>query len=323
MSEKSCLVLDSGAIKGIYIIGALKYLEELGKLHKYTHYVGSSVGALLCLLLVLGYNTTELDKMVLETDFQKLVMDNWMRIPYNLLMNNGLNTGDRLIKWVGDVLEKHNYSKNITFSELFEHTGKCLVMTGTSISSRQTFYFNHLTFPNTKVLEALRISISIPLFFTTKDYVIEDKSHTFVDGAVLMKYPFYYVNVCEKVGRYIRTYEEIYDSKIDPTIHCKTTGILLVDEANKNHKQLYTGFTKVSNIRSYIMALLNCVYTGLERYIVEDPFDSTIETFWNNSICIQPLESIIDSTAKFDVTKDQKLEMMKHGYHCAKEQYSI
>src|SRR3990170_8230654 len=54
------LVLSGGSIKGCCLLGALQYFYDKGQLSNITKYVGTSIGAIICYLLAIGYTPLEL-----------------------------------------------------------------------------------------------------------------------------------------------------------------------------------------------------------------------------------------------------------------------
>jgi NTE family protein len=325
------LVLQSGGIKGICILGALQYLEEKNMLSSIEAFAGSSVGSLLCLLVVVGYSVQELLTIATETNFESLLTDYWFRVPLNLLRHNGLNSGVRFMDYIGSLLDQKGIHKDITFQELYEKTKRTLVITGTSLSSRETFYFQKDSFPDMKVLEALRISISIPLFFTSVRYQIDDKEHTFVDGAVLNNFPLYYFDMAKQFGRLFRSSSEFYTDGILKGVKAmKERGVVLSNEMQetlgvmvleKNYKPCtrvyYTGFDKVNNIKEFIASVLNTMTTQLEKESLENPLTNSADDVWSRTVCVLlPFEVGI---ANFNSDKEAKTKMIECGYNACLE----
>ena len=54
------LVLSGGSSKGIIILGALQYAYDNFLLNKVTNYIGTSIGAIICYLLAIGYTPIEI-----------------------------------------------------------------------------------------------------------------------------------------------------------------------------------------------------------------------------------------------------------------------
>lgn len=185
------LVVSGGGIKSIAALGSLKVLEEKGILKNIKKYAGTSAGGIIVSLLVIGYTPDEINELI----FSKIgsyTNESLYKIPCNMIYNYGIYSGDKMISFLEGFFEKKSYSKKITFKELYERTNKILVMTGTSLSIRDTIFFNYQTTPNLEVIKAIRITASIPLYFTSVRYLHEEKEHLMCDGGVLSNFPLYY-----------------------------------------------------------------------------------------------------------------------------------
>ena len=71
MDEYNTLVLSGGGIKGLLILGALQYLYETGKLQKKNirKYIGTSIGAIINVLLIIGYEPKEIVAHIVKSRF--------------------------------------------------------------------------------------------------------------------------------------------------------------------------------------------------------------------------------------------------------------
>ena len=197
MKDIDTLVIGGGSIKTIASLGALSVLHEKGILENINKYAGSSAGAVIITLLVLGYTHNEINELI----FSKIgsyVTEPFYKIPINMIYNYGIYTGNNMVTFLEGFFEKKGFKKNITFKELYEIIPKVLVITGTSLTSCDTLFFNYQTTPNMSVIKALRISISIPLYFTSVKYLHKGKYHQMCDGALLYNFPLYYFNHIKK-----------------------------------------------------------------------------------------------------------------------------
>ena len=60
ISEFDTLVLSGGSVMAISIIGALQYLKDNNLISHINHYIGTSAGAIICYLLIIGYTPIEI-----------------------------------------------------------------------------------------------------------------------------------------------------------------------------------------------------------------------------------------------------------------------
>ena len=54
------LAISGGGSMGIGIIGIIKYLENKHIIKNIKNYIGTSIGSLICFLLILGYTTNQI-----------------------------------------------------------------------------------------------------------------------------------------------------------------------------------------------------------------------------------------------------------------------
>lgn len=194
--DKSILVLSGGGIKGLVMLGALHSLYISGYLNKINTYAGSSVGAIISVLLIIGYKPDEIYNKLKKTPFEKLT-----NVKISNLSEWGLDDGSRLNTFIKELLKNKNYDYNTTFKNLFDKTKKILYITGACLNDKKCYYFSHLETPDLKILDALRISYSVPFYFTH----IEHDGKTFVDGSCIDNFPIklFKDNIEKVIGLYI------------------------------------------------------------------------------------------------------------------------
>jgi NTE family protein len=177
------IVLSGGGVKGITFIGAIKFLDEQNMLNNIQSYTGSSFGALLSCMLIIGYNPMELEDFVIKFNFKNLQN---IEIE-NFLTHYGIDNGNLLLIALRCMFIQRSIDIDITFKELYNNTYKKLTVTSVCVEERKVIYFNHINTPNMKVLLALRMSISIPFFYTPVCY----KDKHYIDGGILDNFPLH------------------------------------------------------------------------------------------------------------------------------------
>jgi NTE family protein len=181
------LVFEGGGVKGIAYVGALAILEERGILPQITRIGGTSAGAINAVLLGVGYTRDEMLQILLDLDFSGFLDDDWgiVRDTARVLREYGWYKGDFFHNWIGSLIEKKVGNAHATFNDLH---GRCrdMYFMGTNLSTRfsEVFSFEHT--PRMRVADAVRISMSIPLFFTA---ITSVRGDCYVDGGVLDNYP--------------------------------------------------------------------------------------------------------------------------------------
>lgn len=329
-SNINTLVCSGGGSKMVTAIGALKVLEQKDILKSIIKYAGSSAGSIICVLLNINCTPDEIEKTVFSQG-SHLVKDSFYKIPFNLLFNYGLFSGSKMVKYIETLFVEKGFDLNITFSQLNEKTGKTLVLTGTSLNEMDTFYFNHHTMPDMKVIDALRISISIPLYFTSVEQKINEggtfKNHIMVDGGLLNNFPMYYFNIVDNIGKYILTSKDLVKEKQLAMkkfkyINCSNTiGIMYLENGKtKNIDDFYQGFNIINNISDYFPALLDTVLNKIQEDNFRDPITGAKENFFRNVICIQIPIKI--SAVDFDLSQEKKNILIKAGEDAANEYFN-
>ncbi len=109
------LVLSTGGIKGLAILGALQYIDECGGLKNISEYWGSSIGSVLCVLLSIGYTPFEI--------FHQFFVINRIIEPHELEWNPTMEA----LCPIETIGQKMNYlieqklasAANLTFADLY------------------------------------------------------------------------------------------------------------------------------------------------------------------------------------------------------------
>ena len=182
------LVFEGGGVKGIAYTGAMKVLESEGILKNIVRVGGTSAGAINAVLFASGYNTKETFNELYKLDFNDFKDDSWgvLRDMQRLKDEFGWHRGDFFKEWIGELLYKKTKDTNITFKALSEHSGKDLFVYATNLSTGFGEVYSPEHTPRTRVVDAVRRSMSIPLFFRA---VRDDREDVFVDGGVLNNFP--------------------------------------------------------------------------------------------------------------------------------------
>jgi len=181
MENLDTLVFSSGGIRFIAFVGAMKALNKKNMLKNIKTYVGVSAGAIFAYFLNIGYSWQELYKITMEFNFSQLNQFN-IEIFFE---RYGLNDGEKLTDFIKMVTIRKQLNENITFLELYNFTHKKLIISATCISNSQLEYFDYIRTPNMKILTAIRLSMSVPYYFTTEEY----SGKLYIDGAILEHLP--------------------------------------------------------------------------------------------------------------------------------------
>lgn len=180
----SHLVFEGGGVKGVAYCGALQVLEERGILQGVKGAAGTSAGAITAALVALGFQAPELTKTMLALDFTRFEDGKWEG-PARLVEDFGWYRGDAFLTWMEDQVEAALHSRTATFADLSAARGVDLRVVATDLVTRKPEVFSAATSPDVGVARAVRMSMSIPLFFAA----VRDGDRLFVDGGVAWNYP--------------------------------------------------------------------------------------------------------------------------------------
>src|SRR5919106_3893368 len=103
------LVFEGGGVKGIGLAGAFSALRERGVVHK--RVAGTSAGAITAALVAAGYDSDDLDQILLDVPFARFKDRGWedkiplVGHPVSVLTQRGIYEGRFFEKWMRDLLE--------------------------------------------------------------------------------------------------------------------------------------------------------------------------------------------------------------------------
>ncbi|MDF2543924.1 MAG: Patatin [Herbinix sp.] len=226
IKQANNLVFEGGGILGISYLGALDFLMQNGWLRNIKRVAGTSAGAITACVTSFQLPFTEMKSIADSLDYSKLpsksAIDNLDFIPedvkktindlfgdinciFRLLKQYGWFSTEFFYLWMKDVIaDQFDPTKKqppYTFSDFKDaslHKNNRpfydLYIVGTNLSMKNSSAFSFETTPRMEVAEAVRISMSIPLFFEaviTDDSEISGNSmsNVFCDGGAMKNYP--------------------------------------------------------------------------------------------------------------------------------------
>jgi predicted acylesterase/phospholipase RssA len=123
-----------------------------------------------------------------------------MRSLFSLLERGGLHPGDTFIAWLKGTLNSRKPGlADTSFAEFHEHTHADLSVVVTDVTSRRMLVLNHRTAPNVPIVWAVRMSVSIPFYYTEVQWLpswgrylgANIDGHVMVDGGVVSNFPLH------------------------------------------------------------------------------------------------------------------------------------
>lgn len=161
MKEYNTLVLSGGGVRGFAMLGTLQYLQQHRFLNKIKKYIGTSIGAILSVLLIIGYEPSDIIIKFIQKNYVK-DFGNYSFV--NAIRGNGFLSFDLFSKILKEVLlEKMETIPTLKeFDEKFKVTFTCLTFNYTKKCEE---ILNSDTFPDLNILDALRMTSNVPLIF--------------------------------------------------------------------------------------------------------------------------------------------------------------
>ena len=175
------LVLSGGAVKGFIILGAIQALFDLKLLNNIKNYYGTSIGAIICYMLAIGYTPIEL---MVEMHINRCLER--MQFFNIVAMTNG--NGATSFTALQETLEKLTINKigeYITLGKLKEKYGKTLIVSTYNMTTCKMEYISPDKHPDIPCLTALRMSSNLPLIFDRFKYM----DCFWVDGGIFDNFP--------------------------------------------------------------------------------------------------------------------------------------
>jgi NTE family protein len=186
------LVFEGGGVKGIAYVGAMEELAKRGITQDIARVGGTSAGAINAVLVGLDYSLEETRNLLWGLNFRNFLDDSWglVRDSARLVEDYGWYKGDFFRDWIGSVIKAKTGNSESTFADIeavkAERGFRSLYFMGTNLSTHFSEVFSPEHSPRMCVADAVRISMSIPLFFAAKR---SPRGDVYVDGGVLDNYP--------------------------------------------------------------------------------------------------------------------------------------
>ena len=166
------IILSGGANHAAAFFGCIRYLEHTCMIKDVRKVVGSSAGSLLALFMALGMSSDEMRAwsfvLCQQYGFNTISMEKLLDICDTF----GVDAGTNLVASIAATLDKylHDIGARATFKDLAQAKGIDLTVCVLNVTKRAYEYLSVDTTPNMLVVDAIRMSMSIPLIFAPVMY---------------------------------------------------------------------------------------------------------------------------------------------------------
>ena len=292
-------------MKGIGLVGALAVLEERGLEHQ--NIAGTSAGAITAALAAAGYTAAELREVLTELDFTDFKDTAWedrlpaAGMPLSIIRDQGIYEGNFLLEWIGGLLAKKGVE---TFADLvhpefaserrYRYRAQ---MIASDITARRLLVLpgDAVQFgvepDRLSVAEAVRMSMSIPIFFEPWRWKSErdGRTHLIVDGGVLSNFPVW-----------------LFDSPGEPK--WPTFGLMLVEpDPRKSVAERIPDEGEGVDTIDFIKSLVHTMLEAHDRmYLESATFVRTIA-----------IDTLGVHTTEFDLSRERADELYESGRRAA------
>lgn len=195
------IVLSGGGQAGWDMLGAISQIQE--EIPSFDAYVGTSVGGVIAALCSVGFHAVELFETLQHVDISN--KPSLVRCVEEF----GFCDSQPLMKSVTKLLED-KCGPDPTFKTHHERFGADLVITGVCVTTQQTEYFRWDTHPDMKLMDAIRITCSVPILFVP----VKHDDRLYVDGALGDNFPIKYA---------LRTYKETAERVVGLSVQSART----------------------------------------------------------------------------------------------------
>lgn len=298
------LVFEGAGVRGIAYAGAISALHSLGVLKNIKRVAGTSAGSVYAIFIAIGCSAVEIQEIVSSLSYAQFADASRYFIANStrLLTDYGWHKGDAFINFMRGVIESKTGNGDISFGELKTLTGFSLYITGTNLTQQCAEIYSDEHTPEMKVVDALRISTCIPMFYRAIKEKRDNKEHILVDGGLVWNCPIdifdqkHYIHnptnllMSQRDFPYVKNMETIgfkLDPHIDPLVEMRL---------KKPHK-------KIGNLVDFTKAFMNFYsINGLKRHMSEDD--------WNRLIFIDTLDV---SATEFEIDKNKINALIQQG----------
>ena len=195
------LILSGGGVKVTSLVGALKVLNNSGFLKSVKEVCGVSAGAFLAFMLSTGYPIEKIETLILDLSFgviRNMTPEAFIEFPERF----GIDDGQNLTKFLESILRVVlKLDPGITFEDLGKINvvgKKNLRCWATDLDTQSSREFSAALTPTVKVIDALKASMCLPLYFIpVKDPI---NGHLLSDGGIVGNLPLVYLteNECRE-----------------------------------------------------------------------------------------------------------------------------
>jgi NTE family protein len=273
------LVFQGGGVVGIAYAGALEALEQQGILPRIQRVAGTSAGAITATLVALRYSPAEIRTILADLDFRRFKdAGGKLHGAEQLLHKFGIYRGETFRDWLRGVIAKKAEDPGLTFAGLqADPRFADLHVVATDLNRGASVVFSFDTTPQLAVADAVRRSMSIPLFYEA----VADGETLYIDGGVMRNYP-------------LHIFDPLADGSAPP--NPRTLGLSLLHDHSKPKP--------VVGLESYAHRLFDAMLSSQHEYLMRSPEDRA-RTVFISAQGMRPTD--------FELSREQQIGLIDGG----------
>lgn len=313
-------MFEGSGIRGIAFSGALEVLDSANYLDHITRVSGTSAGAITAALYAIGYGPNEILEIIYYTDFQDFNDGERFFVggTERMMSNFGWYKGAEFVNWLESHVQKKTGNADITLKMLHENPQKNYLdvyILATNLSEQRSEILSHETHPDLRLVDAVRISMSVPLWFqavgmdssnsvlTSDDW--DTETDIMIDGGLISNFPIHIFDEAQ-------FYSPVSIAAFEPDFCNPATLGMRIDTRDQiENDQNGEGLERqeINNLEDYVAALYVMVIENLNRQNLR-------ECDWDRTLSIDSSE--IGPRVK-KLSQDQKDRLIESGKNGARQ----
>ena len=175
------LVLSGAGTNGLIQLGLLNYLQDTNyfKLSDIKSIYGTSAGALIAILLLIGVSVTDIKDYIINRPWEK-----FFDVDLNF-QQKGIFQLSYLYDMVKPFMLAYDIPDTFTLLDLYNKTNVDLHIFTCKVNGMCLIDLNHVTFPTVTLSDAIKMTASIPVIFPPVKY----ENEYYIDGSLFSKCP--------------------------------------------------------------------------------------------------------------------------------------
>ena len=275
------LIFEGAGIRGIAYSGVVSALDDLGVMANIQRVCGVSAGAIYAALVALKYDKNELYHVVASLNFKQFVDkgNNFIANTTRFLSDYGWYRGDEFYNWMSDRIADKTGRSDITFADLKEYGGLDLYIIATNMSKRCAEVFSYETTPDVALRDAIRMSMSIPMYYRAVKRDSPEGECVMIDGGMTWNYPVHIFDDIKYLSNPVNAGDAKYQG-MDAT-YCfnhETLGFRLEPLFQlPNYEKLEKKYRKIGNLIDYAKVLMEfTVEVSVKGHLPKNDWDRTV-----------------------------------------------